>query len=94
MLTLVWSSEASVKDEVLSTFTEMFLTKSDPEAKKATRQQPQIVAINLVSLTVGESHVMSCHVMSWSWRVDDGGCDGGGGRGCRDGGAPVCGGGL
>ena len=53
MLTLVWSSEQGIRDEVLSTFCTMFFMKREEESDKMVPQQPQIVAVNLVSLTVG-----------------------------------------
>lgn len=55
MLTLVWSSEQSVKDEVVENFTSMYFTKLTEDGKKTVAQQPQIVAINLVALTSGAS---------------------------------------
>lgn len=55
MLTLIWSSEQSVRDEVVENFTAMYFTRLSEDGKKMIPQQPQIIAINLVALMTGAS---------------------------------------
>jgi condensin complex subunit 1 len=55
MLTLIWSSEQSIREEVVENFTSMYFTRLSDDGKKAVAQQPQIIAINLVALMSGAS---------------------------------------
>lgn len=55
MLTLIWSSEQGIREEVVENFTSMYFTRLSDDGKKSVAQQPQIIAINLVALMSGAS---------------------------------------
>ena len=55
MLTLIWSTEQSVREEVVENFSAMYFHKLSDDGKKLVPQQPQVIAINLVALVSGAS---------------------------------------